>query len=313
MRKTSLRKAIGGRAKVDAVYPDVPTDETKGGSDEGSDDIHLDVLLPDSHALLSSHGSGVAEKNTITGHLAQEEGITPERSSTEGCTPMGAGASADKGLAMPVLGDLEVEDIAECVADLGEDFEDYYYSIIEQDKLDGKFVADMGAEELEEAMEELHIEKPHREAIKKRLEAANACVATELVGSMMGGDEDDERESEEDEEMPADADLLASQSVPLIKNPPLTPLLDVRQPGDGNPVNEAMEQRSDEDLYDHEEVPNLVDDPLHRLSDLLSLRTIETKIQYGRVSVVLPIAAPSSGKTCTFERWPGGAPRRGRS
>ena len=53
-------------------------------------------------------------------------------------------------------------------------------------------------------MKELHIEKPHREAIKKRLEAANACVATELVGSMMGGDEDDERESEEDEEMPAE-------------------------------------------------------------------------------------------------------------
>jgi hypothetical protein len=34
MRKTSLRKAIGGRAKVDAVYPDVPTDETKGTSEE---------------------------------------------------------------------------------------------------------------------------------------------------------------------------------------------------------------------------------------------------------------------------------------
>jgi len=82
----SLRKAVGRRAKVDVIYPDVPTDETKGGSNEGSDDIHLDVLLPDSHALLSSHGSGVAEKNTIIGHLAQEEGRGEAEDEEEGAS-----------------------------------------------------------------------------------------------------------------------------------------------------------------------------------------------------------------------------------
>ena len=39
MRKTSMGKFVGMRAKVDTVYP-VVTDETKGGSEEEKDDLY---------------------------------------------------------------------------------------------------------------------------------------------------------------------------------------------------------------------------------------------------------------------------------
>jgi hypothetical protein len=46
----------------------------------------LDVLLPDSHELLSSHDSGVAEKKAVIGHLAQEEGRGEAEDEEEGAS-----------------------------------------------------------------------------------------------------------------------------------------------------------------------------------------------------------------------------------
>jgi len=132
---------------------------------------------------------------------------------------MGAGASANA--AKPALGDLKLDDIADCVANVGAEFEEYSYGILDQEKLDGKYVADMSAEQLEQAMEELDIKKAHRDVLKQRLEDAKASesdAVNRVANKSLEGPHEEARlqtfkgESEEAYTLDKDASSIKNES-----------------------------------------------------------------------------------------------------